>query len=131
MQYIVRVTITLGCIESVQGYPNHYLLAWKSPATHIQNLTAEILSLKSTVNSPNESIATLQTPARSATVSNQLLTSNNVAQDVSSQTSATNSAPKSNIPKNNISSDHKYSIKGCPGGTSRSKRSKHNVNEAL
>ena len=68
MQYIVRVTITLGYIESVQGYPNHYLLVWKGPATHIQNLTVEILSLKSTVNSPNESITTLQTPARSASV---------------------------------------------------------------
>ena len=68
-------------------------------------------------------------------MSNQLLTSNNVTQDVSPKTSATNLIPKSNrIPKNNISLDRKYNIvvygiKECPGGTSRSEHSKHN--EAL
>ena len=34
VQYIVRVTATLGCIQSMQSYPDHYLLVWKTLLTY-------------------------------------------------------------------------------------------------
>ena len=98
------------------------------------NQKDEINVLKALVESLNTKI--LQLTNQTNTVDNPTEDGQINNSEPTDHTESRPSVPKDNIPKNTISSDRKYNlvvygIKECPGGTSRSECSKHDVNEAL
>ena len=94
MQFFVRNIATLGCIESVQDFPDHYLLIWKGPLTHstvhsaiFKTLSQRSLHSKQLLTLLNESIEMFQS---SASAVNHLATCENPAKDIPPETSLTN-----------------------------------------